>query len=44
MNKIITQNIKLPYQSSTLTHNQFIYIDANLIDGKITADVEVSLD
>ena len=44
MNKIITQNTKLPYQSSTLTHNQFIYIDANLIDGKITADVEVSLD
>lgn len=45
-NKIITQNTKLPYQyaSPNLNKNQFIYIDANLIDGKITADVEVTLD
>ena len=45
-NKIITQNTKLPYQyaSPNLHKNQFIYIDANLIDGKITADVEVTLD
>lgn len=45
-NKIITQNTKLPYQYSepNLHKNQFIYIDANLIDSKITADVEVTLD
>lgn len=43
-NKIITQNTKLPYQNNDLTHNQFIYINADLIDGKITADVEVTLD
>lgn len=45
-NSIITQNTKLPYQytSPNLHKNQFIYINADLIDGKITADVEVTLD
>ena len=45
-NKIITQNTKLPYQytAPNLHKNQFIYIDASLIDGKIVADVEVEAD
>lgn len=45
-NKIITQNTKLPYQytAPNLHKNQFIYIDASLIDRKIVADVEVEAD
>lgn len=45
-NAIITQNTELPYQyvSPNLHKNQFIYINADLIKGKITADVEVTLD
>ena len=34
----------VPYQdSSNKTNNQFIYIDADLIDGKITADCKVTI-
>ena len=39
----ITTNV--PYQdSSNKKNNQFIYIDASLIDGKITVDCKVTLD
>lgn len=42
-NNIIDDSTKLPYQDTTTkTNNQFIYIDANLIDSKITADVKVT--
>ena len=35
----------VPYQDTTNTkNNQFIYIDASLIDGKITIDCKVTLD
>ena len=36
---------KVPYQDRVNTkNNQFIYIDAGLIDGKITIDCKVTLD
>ena len=42
-NNVITDSTKVPYQdSSTKTNNQFIYIDASLINSKITADVQVT--
>lgn len=41
-NNVITDSTKVPYQNtSDKTKNQFIYIDADLIDSKITADVKV---
>lgn len=43
-NNVITDTTKLPYQYSSpnLNKNQFIYIDADLINSKITADVRVT--
>lgn len=42
-NEVITDSTKVPYQNTTTkTKNQFIYIDASLIDSKITADVRVT--
>lgn len=42
-NNVVTDSTKIPYQNtSDKTLNQFIYIDASLIDGKITADVQVT--
>ena len=42
-NNVITDSTKVPYQDTTTkTNNQFIYIDASLIDSKITADVKVT--